>query len=328
MTFIHESPDFPDLLTLVRDGLAARGVDLAPSLVEKDYWITHVLWALQGAGLEVSFKGGTSLSKAFGIIQRFSEDLDLRIGPGNSGLPSAGNWKSDRKTAVAARRAFFQALADLRLPGVNLELDEDSLGDAAKGAVILVDYPGVFKDGLPASASPSIKLEIGEARIRPSLQRAISSWVQDHIGRDALGGRFAANYVPALDCVHPMVTLLEKLDAISRRFARPDLEARTFVRHYEDAAHIVRCLRDLPPMEGIGGAGALILEMRRLNQIRAFPDPLGRDLNPDGSERWSEIARVHAGIQPLFWGPRISLEDATREIRIFLGGLTSYPDPS
>lgn len=321
MTYIHESPNFPDLLGLVRDGLADRGIDLAPSLVEKDYWITHVLWALQGAGLEVSFKGGTSLSKSFGIIQRFSEDLDLRIGPGNATLPSAGNWKSDRKTAVASRKAFFKALADLRLPSVRLELDKESLGDTARGAVILVDYPGMFKDGLPASASPSIKLEVGEARVRPSIKRPISSWVHDHIGTAGLQGRFDANHVVALDSVHPIVTLVEKLDAISRRFIRPDLDARTFARHYEDAAHIVRALPDLPLMDGVNGVDELILEMRRLNQIRELPNLRNEGFNPDGSERWAEIARVHSGIQPLFWGPRIPLADACGEIRKFLGGL-------
>jgi predicted nucleotidyltransferase component of viral defense system len=65
MTFIHEDPAFSKLLAVVGE---ARNLD--ESLVEKDYWITHTLWALENAGLEVWFKGGTCLSKGFGIIQR------------------------------------------------------------------------------------------------------------------------------------------------------------------------------------------------------------------------------------------------------------------
>ena len=321
MTFLHESPAFGDLLNLVTDDLAAHGVELAPSLVEKDYWITHVLWALQVGGLEVSFKGGTSLSKAFGIIQRFSEDLNLRIANGRASLPSVSNWKSGGKTAIAERKAFFKALVSLSLPGVSLELEEPSMGQEAKGAVILVEYPGVFKAGLPLSASPAIKLEVGEARVTPSLSRPITSWVHEHMSREASSHRFQNNQVLALACVHPMVTLVEKLDAICRRFIRADLEAKTFVRHYEDAVHIIRSMGSLPPMGDFKHIEDLFLDLFRLNQIREVPDRQCQALTPDGSARWLELTRAHAEIQPLFWGSRVSLADASKEIRTFLGGL-------
>ena len=321
MTFLHESRDFGDLLNLVTDDLSVRGIELAPSLVEKDYWITHVLWALQSAGLEVSFKGGTSLSKAFGIIQRFSEDLDLRIAKGNATLPTVANWKSGGKKAIEERRAFFRALASLSLPSVRLELEESSMGQEAKGAVILVDYPGVFKAALPLSASATIKLEVGEARVRPSLSRPISSWVHERMGREANPGRFQPNQVLALDCVHPLVTLVEKLDAICRRFTRADLEAKTFVRHYEDAVHITRSMALLPPMGDFNCIEDLFLDLLRLNQIREIPDAQSPALIPDGSARWIELTRAHGQIQPLFWSSRISLADATREIRTFLASL-------
>lgn len=70
MSFVHEDPDFRELL-----GIVARDTGIAAALVEKDYWVTHTLWALHETGLELWFKGGTSLSKGFGLIQRFSEDL-------------------------------------------------------------------------------------------------------------------------------------------------------------------------------------------------------------------------------------------------------------
>lgn len=73
MRFVHDDPGFPDLLRIVA---ASRG--LPPGFVEKDYWVTHTLWAMQAQGLELWFKGGTALSKAYDLIQRFSEDLDLK----------------------------------------------------------------------------------------------------------------------------------------------------------------------------------------------------------------------------------------------------------
>ncbi|MDP3314180.1 nucleotidyl transferase AbiEii/AbiGii toxin family protein [Lutibacter sp.] len=49
--------------------------------VEKDYWVTFVLYHLYKSplGKEIVFKGGTALSKCYGIIERFSEDIDLII---------------------------------------------------------------------------------------------------------------------------------------------------------------------------------------------------------------------------------------------------------
>lgn len=61
---------------------AAGRRDLTPIIVEKDFWICWTLRRLARfpnlAG-HVTFKGGTSLSKAHGIIERFSEDIDLTI---------------------------------------------------------------------------------------------------------------------------------------------------------------------------------------------------------------------------------------------------------
>jgi len=79
--FLHKRGDFADLIRIVAD---ERG--LLPALVEKDYWIMHCLYGLSAQGLGFELKGGTSLSKGFGIIQRFSEDIDIRIDPRSSPL--------------------------------------------------------------------------------------------------------------------------------------------------------------------------------------------------------------------------------------------------
>jgi predicted nucleotidyltransferase component of viral defense system len=80
VSFVHEDPDFDALVRIVAD---KRGLSL--SLVEKDYWVAHTLWALLDTGFEFWLKGGTSLSKGFSLIERFSEDLDLKIDPGRVG---------------------------------------------------------------------------------------------------------------------------------------------------------------------------------------------------------------------------------------------------
>ena len=91
MIFVHEDPELSDLNQIVsKDRKISRGI------IEKDYWVTHALWILHAAGFDVWFKGGTSLSKGFNLIERFSEDLDLKIEPGIvSALPKVSNWKSN-----------------------------------------------------------------------------------------------------------------------------------------------------------------------------------------------------------------------------------------
>lgn len=58
MSFVHDDPEFDQLLQMVA---SRRGLGVA--LVEKDYWVTHTLWALHAQGFDIWFKGGTSLSK-------------------------------------------------------------------------------------------------------------------------------------------------------------------------------------------------------------------------------------------------------------------------
>jgi predicted nucleotidyltransferase component of viral defense system len=73
---LHKDPTFKDLINIV-----ASEMSINPYLVEKDYWIMHTLYGLQKQNFEFELKGGTSLSKGYKIIHRFSEDLDLKILP-------------------------------------------------------------------------------------------------------------------------------------------------------------------------------------------------------------------------------------------------------
>lgn len=60
----------------------AQAMQLPEVFVEKDYWVTLALKAVFGssAAADCVFKGGTSLSKCYGLIDRFSEDVDLVYG--------------------------------------------------------------------------------------------------------------------------------------------------------------------------------------------------------------------------------------------------------
>src|SRR6267378_6511147 len=100
LDFLHNHPQFPDLIRIV-----AEEKGIAPALVEKDYWIMHCLYGLQQLGLKFELKGGTSLSKGHKIINRFSEDIDIRIEPPHDRDVKTGR-NQDKPPHVESRKAF------------------------------------------------------------------------------------------------------------------------------------------------------------------------------------------------------------------------------
>ena len=314
MSFVHDDPDFGGLLQIVAN---TRGLGVA--LVEKDYWVTHTLWALHAQGFEVWFKGGTSLSKGFGLIERFSEDLDLKLEPGTVvSLRSVTNWKSEGTKATAERRAHFEALAKrLSVPGAKVKL-ADIADKSYRSANLQIDYPGRHQAALASVLRPFVLLEVGSARVTPFVARDMTSFVHEHL--EGLGqlGDFDDNRPRAVRCVHPLVTLLEKLDALMRRLPREDAAPATFVRHFEDAARIVRGKRALPPLSDYASVRALAEDLLTQRQIAALPSSTHAAFSPKGDDRWRAVQRAHDAIGPMFWGPRLSLADACADIRGWL----------
>jgi hypothetical protein len=104
-----EHPDFDQAIQRAADHHQVRG--LRPAIVEKDYYVTEALRHVAAvAGDHVIFKGGTSLSKGWGLIDRFSEDIDLFLDP-RTFAPPLGGQRLDRelkhlRDAVLAFRRF------------------------------------------------------------------------------------------------------------------------------------------------------------------------------------------------------------------------------
>ena len=115
--YLHEHPEFSDLINII-----ASDLKIDPYLVEKDYWIMHCLYSLGQTGYDFQLKGGTSLSKGYGIIHRFSEDIDLHITP-----PAVLNIKTSRnhnkETDRESRKNYYDYLAtQIIIPGIiNIE---------------------------------------------------------------------------------------------------------------------------------------------------------------------------------------------------------------
>ena len=234
--FLHERRDFDQLLALVAE---ERGLD--PMLVEKDYWIMHCLWGLQAQGFRFELKGGTSLSKGFGVIHRFSEDIDIRIEPPD-GMDVKTGRNQDKLAHVESRRAYYDALAArIHIPGIDsVERDTQFDDDKMRSAGIRL----IYAPRVPALAGvkDGILLELGFDDTAPNRPVTISSWALD-VAMER-GVAVVDNRALAVPCYAPTHTFVEKLQTIStkyRRLGEAQAFPANFLRHYYD----VYCLLGL-----------------------------------------------------------------------------------
>jgi hypothetical protein len=207
--YLHNHPEFADLIRIV---VAERRIDSA--LIEKDYWIMHCLYGLQQLGLAFELKGGTSLSKGFQIIDRFSEDIDIRIEP-----PPGHDVKSRRNQTkpahIESRRQFYDWLAKtIRIDGIG-EVERDTA----------FDNKDMFSAGIRLSYKPhtaamqglktGVLLELGFDDVTPNESRDISSWLYDYaVSRGAI----IDNRAMGVACYDPRYTFVEKLQTVSTKF--------------------------------------------------------------------------------------------------------------
>src|SRR4051794_4844475 len=175
----------------IEQGATRRNV--SPVILEKDFWVCWLLGVLfesQFAGSLV-FKGGTSLSKVFGVIDRFSEDIDLSVSPAFLNLPEAGTSRNQaNKWMTRAEAACGAAVRDQIGPALEAAVTV-LLGKADRtwvefqtdahthSPVLLFHYPSSQPDGLDYLRR-SVKLEFGSLTDQqPAGRHPVRRWIAD-----------------------------------------------------------------------------------------------------------------------------------------------------
>ncbi len=231
--FIHELPECGILIEQV-----AQTRRLRPQMVEKDYWLMHSLWGLQHQKFSFELKGGTSLSKGFGIIDRFSEDIDIKIEPPAAFKVKVGK-NQDSPSHIAGRVAFYDWLSkEITMPGISTERDREFDDKKGRNGGIRLNYESRYPmlEGLKTF----VLLEAGFAVTTPNEKRTISSWLYD--AAIAVGLEVQDNRAVAVPCYLPGFTLIEKLAAISGKFQQEQegkLMPVNFIRHYYDVYQLL-----------------------------------------------------------------------------------------
>jgi Nucleotidyl transferase AbiEii toxin, Type IV TA system len=229
---------------------AAVRRSLTPVILEKDFWVCWLLGVLfdsEFAGSLV-FKGGTSLSKVFGVIDRFSEDIDLSLSPEFLKLPEAGLSRNQaNKWMTRAEAACGRAVQDQIAPAVeavvtgilgrhNRTWFEFLTDPATHSPILLFHYPSTQPEGFEY-LQRAVKLEFGSLTDQqPAGRHPVQPWVAEVLPVAFPDWKCE---VVALEVER---SLWEKATILHTEYHRPAGKPmpERFSRHYADTAALAK----------------------------------------------------------------------------------------
>jgi len=201
-------------------------INLPASAVEKDWWVVRTLELVFESSIApyTVFKGGTSLSKAWNLIDRFSEDIDLALDRRFLGFDKTDaemNGSQVRKLREASGKfiigKYFPELVELyKAAGlnVNIKLGEIKTDDQDP-LIIEIYYPSVTES--LEYLQPRVLIEVGSrSLIEPFDNRSFSSIVGEKYK-----GRIFADENIVIPSVNPQRTFLEKIFLLHEEFQLP-----------------------------------------------------------------------------------------------------------
>jgi predicted nucleotidyltransferase component of viral defense system len=229
-----------DRRDLFRESASRLGMN--PAIVEKDFWVCWILKLLFAESTlknQMVFKGGTSLSKVFGLIDRFSEDIDLVLDWRLLGYEQEGandpynanqsrtqqnryNAEMNAKAVAYIRDTLLPQLNNLFAPisGVVARIDEDD------PHTVNVFYPAAFAADY---IRPAVRLEIGPlASWVPSSSHPIKAYAAQVFPEAFSNPDFE---VVAIDAER---TFWEKATILHQEAHRPGAIPARYSRHYYD----------------------------------------------------------------------------------------------
>ena len=206
---------------LIQETSLSTGIN--PAYIEKDYYVVELLRLIasfQSDDFSVVFTGGTSLSKGFQIINRFSEDIDFMV---------LSKEEESRSVYRNFRKSLLKKIDDTGI--LNVSSEEMIIGNESRFFSFYVDYPKLFDD---KSLRQQVKIEISAKTIRllPE-ERTIASWIDEYLDN---GNSLNIN------CLSPLETAANKFSAF---LWRANCKDRTSDNKKKNDPTIVRHLYDL-----------------------------------------------------------------------------------
>ena len=295
--------------------------------IEKDWWVTQVLRVLfsQPYAEHLSFKGGTSLSKAWNIIERFSEDIDIAISREYLGFAGelSRTQVSDKLRRAACSFVREKMQNDVREGLIALGIAPDNFNvhvnitsvSTTDPEVIYVDYQSV----LPNSEyiAHTVKVEVsGRSMHDPVQMVALQSQIDTILPQ-------ATIVQPAFEVsvVVPERTFLEKVMLLHEEFAKPSAEVRTarMSRHLYDLERMLhtdiaeRALKDEHLYRTILEHRRKFIGLKGFDYDTLYPQSLSLEIPADVLPLWR---KDYENMQSsMIYGESVSFDELLTEIR-------------
>ncbi|WP_040793362.1 nucleotidyl transferase AbiEii/AbiGii toxin family protein [Nocardia paucivorans] len=327
---LREHPD--ELAALI--GAAASRLNLDQSFLEKDFWAMEVLRATtfpvtvtgrSGTGpVTVIFKGGTSLSRVYGLIERFSEDIDLLVV-----FPDVG-------AGVGAKDKALKQVRDAVTAHLALPADAVVAKESTRGVKRNISYIYPARATASPAAEDAIKqgvlLEMGTRggtfpTGRHEVRSLIADFAINHFGDTA--DTWAEFAVFGIDVLAPERTLFEKLAALHDGASRsPDPTATATLRRNARHLYDIHCLlgdarvRDALEALGADGIAQLCADVDEHSAAAGFgytPRPAGGFAEGPLLADNPPVRRIlevgYNDAMALVYGARPSIQDCLASIR-------------
>lgn len=310
---------------------AAARLGIRPTIIEKDFWVCvslRMLFQKSRFGESLVFKGGTSLSKAHGLIERFSEDIDLVLdwrligfGEGNQNpiQDFASKGKRDKFNKQINRLAAVY-IAETLCPELQELLQHENIGlsaavDPDDPHTVNIRYPAAFKE---TYIRPEVRLEIGPlASWAPSAKHLIRPYAFDVLPE------VFENPACEVRAIAAERTFWEKATILHQEAHRQAGIPARYSRHYYDLYKLaisrvrIAALADLK----------LLQDVVTFKQ-RFYPSNWARyDLAAPGSLKLLPSTRAHVmGLEKDYEEMQVMLFGDTPEFREILGELKRLED--
>jgi hypothetical protein len=205
---------------------------ITAKVIEKDWWVTLTLKALFQStyARHMVFKGGTSLSKCWKLIERFSEDVDIALDPEAFGMsyvenPSKSHVEKLKRKGCSFTSNELKAELEKQLTALGASADIITImaADVPKKRpdtdpqVLFVKYRSLYE---PSSyLADEVKLEVGVRSLKtPYTQAGVQSLLHEFNPNPAY-----AETPFLVDVVEPRKTVLEKAMLLHEQFGRKDI---------------------------------------------------------------------------------------------------------
>ena len=207
---LFEHQDFGQLVTETRRHLNITG--LTEQLVEKDYFVTEMLRVVaHRLPTQVIFKGGTSLSKAWQLIQRFSEDVDLFVDP-QKFRPALGKRGIDRELKTlrgsVAQHPAFQLIEGNTSGGFGRS--DHFRYTQHFGSVAAIRDNVLLESGTASGREPVVTVDLESYVARYLRDKEIDMGAEDQTAFPMQVMRFRRTFVEKLFAIHAKVEIFKR----------------------------------------------------------------------------------------------------------------------